>query len=524
MKTPHAATHLIFGLCFSFVLAAQTPLEPPHVKAEYSAALRIIELPARIKELQRIKAAYPDNDISYGIDYNLLVAVTRNADTFDNLLAAQKDVIKSSKTQDRFLLIVNAVYMMLDHEKAAEFPKSGVLKAIQDYRTEALPLLDAPEAFAKNPEEFREAAYSNQKAMFEIPLARALMLNGKTREALHALEDYKKIRAPSTDYYIALGDVYGALKRDRDALNAYFEAAATNHPNAIAKAKAFNAKINGPDANFEATLAQYQMKRPLQPPPFRVPENWKGKTVLAEVFTGSECTPCIAAAFAFDALKESYPTQYLAILKYHLPIPNYDPMINQAAMKRQNYYGWDTVGGTPTAIIDGIKSPSVGGNRLGAQTSFNNVKKEIDAVIGAQAALTVKAIALLSGDNLKVDCEFSKIVEDAEYNVVLVQTEEEFKGGNGITRHNMVVRDLKTVAPSDSVSVTFDIAESERAADAYITEWSNTASERAKKYSKWPEKRNRMDRTKLKAVVFVQDKNTKQVYNAFVADVSSQQT
>jgi|GEM_PF-338869 len=528
MKTPYTATYAIFGLCLSLALLAQTPQQPqepqrqqPPEQAEYSAALRIRELPERIKEFQRIKAAYPDSEMSYAIDYNLLVSASRNADTFDNLVSAQRDVISASKTRDRFLLLVNAAYLFVEHRKSADFPKPDTLKLIQDYKAEAMQLLDNPETFAKLPEERREMAFKSYKAMFEIPLAKTLVLDGKDLEALEILDGYKKMTAPGADYYILLGDIYQKLNRDRDALSAYLEAAAANHPIALQKAKELNARINGPNANFEAALAQYQMQRPLQPPPFKAPENWNGKTVLAEVFTGSECGPCVAAAFAFDALKESYPIQYLIVLKYHLPVPAYDPMINPATKKRQDFYGRAVIGGTPTAIIDGVKTPSVGGNRLAAQTSFDNAKKEIDPLLGVAAGLTGKAVAVIRGDNVKVDCEFSKVFKNAEYNVVLVQTEEEFKGGNGVSRHNMVVRDLKTVVPSSKVSVTFNIVESEKAADAYITEWGKTASERVKTYSKWPEKRNKIDRTKLKAVVFVQDKNTKQVHNAFVANVTA---
>jgi thiol-disulfide isomerase/thioredoxin len=43
--------------------------------------------------------------------------------------------------------------------------------------------------------------------------------------------------------------------------------------------------------------------------------------VLAELFTGSECPPCVGADLAFDGLVEAVPAKYLAVLVYHLPIP-----------------------------------------------------------------------------------------------------------------------------------------------------------------------------------------------------------
>jgi len=526
MKSHYKVTHAVFGLCLSLGLVAQTPQrqDPPPEYAEYTNARSITDVQARIKEFRRLKAAYPNSSLIYEIDKNLLDLVTNDAVTLDKLLAAQRDVIKASRMRGRFFLISSAANMILDHKKLADFPKTDVLKAIQDYKAEAIPLLEVREAYSTGSREPSGTALNNYKNLFEIPLVKALIINGKAQEAMDVLERYGKAVSPDAGYYVMLGDVYIALKRDKDALDAYLEAAASIHPVATAKAKALYAELNGPNANFENALEQRKAQRPFQPPPFKAPENWKGKTVLAEVFTGSECGPCVAAAFAFDALEETYPTQYLAVLKYHLPVPNYDPMMNPATKKRDDYYGRGIIGGAPTVILNGVKASGLGGSRFSSSASFYTAKREIDTAMGAAADITINAVAVLNDDNVKVDCEFSKALENAEYNVVLVQTQEEFRGGNGILHHNMVVRDLKTVTPSErKASVTFNIIESEKAADAHLAEWAEKASERQRQGSKWPAKRNRIDRNNLKAVIFVQDKNTKKVYNAFVADVAIRQ-
>ncbi|MDR2697755.1 MAG: hypothetical protein LBB40_04685, partial [Holophagales bacterium] len=59
--------------------------------------------------------------------------------------------------------------------------------------------------------------------------------------------------------------------------------------------------------------------------------------------------------------------------------------------------------------------------------TFNTIKTEIDSVVSATAEITIKATAALSGDKAQIDCEFSKVIENADYNVVLVQTEEKSK-------------------------------------------------------------------------------------------------
>ncbi|MDR2561380.1 MAG: hypothetical protein LBC63_06400 [Holophagales bacterium] len=519
--TPSAFLSVLLGFYLCLGLAAQESRESsqqqPPEQAQYVAAMRITDMRARIKELKRIKAAYPNSSIAYNIDYNLLVAETRNAANFGDMLAVQKEVIASSEIAGRFLVLVNAADMVLNHREAAKFPEDA-LKTIQAYRAEGKQLLDAPETFARYQGEMRTTAMNSYKNMFEIPLAKALLMNEKGQDALNVLDGYRKSSQPTVAYYVALGETYQALKRDKDALDAYFEAAISGSVGATTNAKALFAKINGSDANFDKELNLRKAHRPFTPPPFKAPENWQGKTVLAEVFTGSECGPCVAATFAFDALEKSYPSQYLAVLKYHLPIPLYDPMMNHATKKRQDYYGRGMITGTPTAIIDGVVSPAVGGDRLGTSTSFDRAKKEIDAALVAGIEVKVEAKATISGDVVAVDCEFSKVIEGADYNVALIQTEQEFKGSNGIVQHHMVVREFKSVAPSTMAKVTFNIVESEKAADAFITEWAKTASERNKQLSNT--RHNKIDRKKLKAVVFVQDKKTKHVYNAFVAEVS----
>jgi tetratricopeptide (TPR) repeat protein len=506
---------LCFGLGFSLTAQESKESAQPTLEAQFRAALGIRDLPTKIKELKRIKAEYPDSGLSYSIDYNLLTASTRSAGSFGEMLAAQKDVIASSEASGRFLILVNAADMVLNHREASR-NSEDVLKTIQSYRAEAKQLLDAPETFAKFEGEMRTSREDSYKNMFEISLAKALLMNGKGRDALNVLETYKKSAQLSPAYYMVLGNTYKQLKRDKDALEAYFEAAATGHGAATENARALYAKTHVGGAGFEKELERRKAERPFVPPPFRAPENWQGKTALAEVFTGSECAPCVAATFAFDALEKNYPTRYLAVLKYHLPIPLYDPMMNPATKKRQEYYR-KVITGTPTAIIDGVASPNVGGYRMATEASFNRAKKEIDAAIAGAAEITLKANAAIKGDVVTVDCEFSKEIEGAEYNVVLVQRQEDFKGGNSVAQHNMVVRDFKSVPPAEKATVTFNIAESEKAADAYIAEWAKTVIGRNKQLSST--RRSKIDRKQLKAVVFVQDKKTKQVYNAFVAEV-----
>jgi len=523
MKTTLIGATLVAYLAGAGLLAqAQQQRQAPPEQAQLLAANQIENLGDRIKEIQRIKAAYPDSSMRGNIDIALLNALSLNADTLDKVLAAQGEVIKAARPQDKARLLDAAATMLTArHPKAADFPKAGVLKAVQGYRGEALAVLNNPEISGSLPEAMR----NNMSGAFTVPLATAMIANGDYSAALGALQESKGAMQLEPSFYFLTGEALAGLKRDKEALDAYYLAAVDGHQPSIEKAKALYAKVigaNGTAANFDADLVRRRAALPFHPPPFKAPENWQGRAVLAELFTGSECPPCVAADFAFDGLIETYPTKHLVVLVYHLPIPRYDPMMNHATIKRQAYYGPSVITGTPTVVVDGVNKVSAGGyyRYETPLRSFNAIKAKIDDLMGTATEVSIKASAALDGDKVQVDCEFSKVVPNADYNVVLVQGEEIFYGFNTIVSHKMVVRDMATVSPAANATLVFNIPEGEKTAGEFITEWGKTGPAAARiRGSSWPQQNTKVNRDSLKAVVFVQDKETKQIYNSFVADV-----
>ncbi len=121
-----------------------------------------------------------------------------------------------------------------------------------------------------------------------------------------------------------------------------------------------------------------------------------------------------------------------------------------------------------------------------------------------------------SGDVVKVDCEFDNLGPAVEVYVALVQGEEKYQGSNGLAFHKMIVRDI-AVFPQGVRGATFDLAKLEQNTDQYLTEFENTST-RFQGF-KFPERHAKIARQGLKAVVFAQEKNTKKVLNAVVAEV-----
>jgi thiol-disulfide isomerase/thioredoxin len=275
------------------------------------------------------------------------------------------------------------------------------------------------------------------------------------------------------------------------------------------------AKINRKADGFEAQLEAKLKTLPYHPEPFKASAEWKGKAVLAELFTGSECPPCVGTDLGFDGLIEAYPARYLAVLEYHLPIPRPDPMMNPATKIRQDYYG---VNSAPTVVIDGDKKMIGGGNRGMAEGKFKEYKTEIDARVIDAPVVSLKARASRAGDTVNVEYEIDKPAPGAEYRIVLVQAEEKYKGSNGLQFHKLVVRDLATVDPAAATKqAAFDLAKSEQATAEYLTEFERTYT-RIQNF-KFAERHHKIDRQGLKVVFFAQEKESKKVLNAVVIDV-----
>ena len=152
-----------------------------------------------------------------------------------------------------------------------------------------------------------------------------------------------------------------------------------------------------------------------------------------------------------------------------------------------------------------------------AEGKFKQYKAQIDSRLAADPGVALKMKATRAGDTIKVEYDFDKPAPGAEVQVVLVQGEEKYKGSNGLEFHKLVVRDLVTVDPAAPKQATFDLAASEQRSDQYLTEFENTNT-RFQNF-KFPERHARIDRSKLRIVVFLQDKETKKVLNAVVGDV-----
>jgi hypothetical protein len=502
---------LMAAAAVSFAAAQQGQERSPGYR-EFVNAMRIPDLSARVQELERIKAAYPGARFLSLVDNALRSARIGLADSVDAILELQKSQFQAAVGIGKVFAYYYASMDILDHPNVARFDKKKVTEAVIAYCQEGLKLGKDPQYLATllpDPMKYLKLYTPN----LYVAEALAFVNEDSPRMAQDALQSYEKSGGlKDKTYYHALGRLNLMLGKDKEAYDAFFNAAVENYKDSLNRARELFRKLHGSLGGFDAALEAGQKQLPFLPVPVKPGSDWKGKTVLAELFTGSECLPCLAADLGFDGLLGTYDPKYLAVLEYHLPIPRPDPMINNASRERALYYG---VQSTPVSCFDGKKASAGGGDRAMAREKYEAYMGEVATRLYDLPSVNLKVLATARGDSVEVEFEADKIGAGADYNLALVQAEEKFAGSNGIIFHKMVVRAFVTLDETALAAKRYviDVAAAEAAASDRLDRYERDAS-----YT-FPERHFKIARNMLKIVFFVQEKTSKEVLNAAVCDV-----
>ncbi len=528
MKNILFRNRTVILICFLLVLGLggcskdkeEPPLkkeEPPSKKRELPPeynevrdALRIEDLDAKIKELEAIKVKYPETQYMRNIESGILGAKIGLCTSVEAILDIQMPVLESAEGLRKLSYHYSFSLDILDHEKLDLFDSKKVTQAVVDYVHEGLMLSEDKEFL----ETITEKQMPRMKGFIPelyLASARAYLNEDSLEESSEALKNYLEIGGSKNNafyYYQAL--TYEKLGNAKEALAFYFEKAAEKYKDSHEKAKDLYEKVNGSLEGFEAKLEAKLRELPFHPEHFTPEEGWSGKAVLAELFTGSECPPCVAADLGFDGLIDSYDTKYLAILEYHLHIPRPDPMTNPASLDRAAYYGTRS---TPSTFFDGENKLGGGGGRSRSEVKYDQYAAEINSRLYAEPVVQLKLDAVLKGNTVRVKCEADKVLDNVDFNIALVQMEEKYAGVNGIIFHKLVVRDFLNVKAKLKNKAKFNIAKAEDAGEDHLADYEKEDSFQFK------EKHFKINASELRVVFFIQDKETKEVFNAVVADV-----
>ena len=185
----------------------------------------------------------------------------------------------------------------------------------------------------------------------------------------------------------ALGDSAAKQGDDAKAMDLLLTArlAGRTAPSTVAALETVYRRTHGRSLDgLPAMLDSEYRKRfpnPLKLDAYKPGEKRSDRLVLAEVFTGAGCPPCVAADLAFDAAMERYSRKELAVVMYHEHVPRPDPMTNLDTQARSKFYD---VTGVPTYVIDG-KATTGGGGRDSAREPYdgrhgfkNDLEKDLE--------------------------------------------------------------------------------------------------------------------------------------------------
>jgi len=281
---------------------------------------------------------------------------------------------------------------------------------------------------------------------------------------------------------------------------------------------------NGSADGFQTMLdAEYQKRfpNPVAVEPYHADAKRSDRVVLAEVFTGSGCPPCLGADLAFDAAMERYPRVDFAVLMYHEHVPRPDPMSNPDAQARAKEYD---VRGVPTYAIDGKVIGGGGGSRTYAKTVFDRFEKDVEKDLQTPAEAHFSASANLSGDAVEVQVAVKDVKsesKDLKLDIVLVEKKLRYTGENGIRYHPMVVRaiDTEPVSSEQAVHHRFALAEISQALHQHLDTY-EAGGHRGETF-RFSEKKYQIDPNDLAVVVFVQDGKTHHVLQASYIDLAA---
>lgn len=375
----------------------------------------------------------------------------------------------------------------------------------------------------------------NDMISFKQDIAIVLAAQKKFPEALVHLKAIEQLVDPyDAKYWLALGKSYENVADTRNAMESYMNGlVARNEPSLRSEFErtymALNGSLNGIDSSLDSLK---QESSNIKPGHFGKNTMPSGKVILAELFTGAECGPCVSSDMAFDALSEYYPRTAVAILEYHVHVPGPDPMTTNDSWER---YKWYEGQGTPTVVIEGKESMIGGGskyvarNRFGvyryAIQKFENDKPLVNLAVGVKE--TGESSLTVTVDVTRVR-KFGSNAKPALH-VALVERSVDYTGANGVSKHLYVVRKMVDGAmglqlPLKQSRASFTkhihISEIEKTIKEYLdnpTTQPSWSTRRA--FTVWRARPETLNRSNLAVVVWVQDMESKEVYQSAYEEV-----
>jgi tetratricopeptide (TPR) repeat protein len=535
--------------------APATPAQSPETKA-LSEASKLTDLDKQIEALKKVIADFPKSSAASQADNMILNALSRKTTADVKALqehakkwveAAATPVDQLSRAGQAASTLSGAGVLLDDAEQYAK-KSLGVFadekayvaaqkKVAADAQAEAL----KKDPTAKPRPEISDADWSTRYASTRqsatMTLAQIYEKKGKRAEAEKTNRDAYAMNPSSggaaalklADFAKASGHPYEQLEYlTVAALAGRLTAATRTELEAL-----YKQTTGGTVADLDRMLDERYEKdaTKVEPKPYAATKARTDRVVLAELFTGAGCPPCVAADLGFEGALERYSPKELALLIYHLHIPRPDPMTNPSTVTRKTFYD---VPGTPTSFIDGGSQKVGGGAAANAETYYKDtIEKVVDKRLEQKADARVALKAAMAGDRVDVTADVktgAKPDQKLRLQIALVEEMVHYTGENGVRFHPMVVSSMASTEKDTlgfaveagkgaKVTYTFDVAKAADEARAHLDEMESGKNERFGKFQ-FIERKSEINRANLRVVAFVQDEKTKEVLQTSVFDLS----
>jgi tetratricopeptide (TPR) repeat protein len=390
-------------------------------------------------------------------------------------------------------------------------------------------LLDEAEKFAaeglKVFDEEEQKRVQRSRATHLATLGRIRIKQGRIAEAEEALKAAYAANPEMPAAVLGLAELAEQQGDAPAALDYWMTAALTGRLSAQDRARfeALYKKVHGSLDTLDAALdARYKSAFPLpiHPEPYDATPARTNRLVLAEVFTGAGCPPCVSVDLAFDAALERYARKDLAVLMYHLHIPAPDPLTNPATVARGEYY---RISGVPNFAVDGELAGGGGGGRENARSSYDRMLARIDPALETPRAAELRLDASLDGGTVRATVTPAKLAPTGEKLKLQIALAEElitYTGENGVRFHPMVVRAIAaskegglTVdrANPGAVEYGFDLSKLSADLKAYLDDYEVNGRHGKIEFSEKPVEINPSN---LVVVAFLQEEESRKILQA----------
>jgi len=503
----------------------------------YMEASRIKDPQKKIEALEKFLDQYPDSFTAPTAHMEILDALIKSQPAGKDKILAQADKAMQKASGESSI-------GSTAHNIASRLMKAGLLAEAEQYAQKSVIATD--EYLAQMMRNFQR-----QKARPLSILGQVYLKQGKLKEAEQKLKAAFVISPQEADVAVSLAEIAEKKGKEKEALD-YLLAAGRLKPADRQKLETFWRKSHGGaiegleeelDARYHKEFAGLIPITRYQPTAKR-----SNRAVLAEVFTGSACPPCVAADLGFEAMMERYSRQELIVVMYHQHIPGPDPMTNAATQARFRFYSG---GGVPSYTIDGLGLQSGGGPKEMTKGFYQRVNPVIERRLEAAAEASLKLDAALENGVVKVAAQvaFDKAAlekgageakakeasgtrSDAgpayKLHVLLVEEMLRYPGENGIRLHPVVVRavggllatgftlDSGKMDPgkAETVNTRFDLAAISAALKKQTGDFEAARSKDRDDPFTFSERKHEINANNLSVVAFVQDEKSKKVLQA----------